>query len=59
MTCQNRNLARRYSSAQGLADDIDAYLKQLPIRARPESWRYRSGKFIRRNRVAVALTTLA
>ena len=59
LKCLNRDPARRYASAQALADDIEAYLQQLPIRARPESWRYRSAKFLRRHWIGSALTAAA
>ena len=45
---------RRYHSAQELADDIDRHLKGLPVRARPDTVRYRTSKFVRRNRAIVA-----
>ena len=44
---------RRYASAQKFADDIERYLASLPVLAHPASWRYRAGKFVRRNRLAV------
>jgi tetratricopeptide (TPR) repeat protein len=45
---------RRYQSAQALAEDIDRYLNARPVTAGPESLGYRLGKFVRRNRAAVA-----
>ncbi|MBK8283709.1 MAG: protein kinase [Ahniella sp.] len=50
-----RDPARRYPSAQSLSDDLGRYLANLPIQARPASWRYRSAKWIRRNRLSAAL----
>lgn len=50
---------RRYASVQALAQDIERYLKGLPVEARPDSLRYRVGKFVRRNRRAVGLGTAA
>jgi serine/threonine-protein kinase len=49
----------RYSSATALAGDLEHYLKHEPISARRDSLRYRTAKFVRRNRTAVALATLA
>ena len=49
----------RYTSVTALADDLGRYLRHEPISARPDTIAYRAGKFIRRNRVAVALTALA
>src|SRR4029078_4975866 len=46
---------RRYASAKELAEDVEATLAGLPVRARPDSVAYRATKFVRRNRVAVAL----
>jgi serine/threonine protein kinase/Tfp pilus assembly protein PilF len=49
----------RYSSVTALADDLRRYLRNQPISARPDTFRYRTAKFVRRNRTAVALATLA
>jgi len=49
---------RRYRSASALADDIGLHLRSMPIVARADSWRYRTGKFIRRHYAAVAVSTL-
>lgn len=45
---------RRYESANALIDDLARWRTGRPVRARPESWRYRTGKFLRRNAWAVA-----
>ena len=45
---------RRYGSMEQLANDLRQYLKRLPVSARPDTWGYRSGKFLRRHRWAVA-----
>ena len=49
---------RRYHSVSALADDINLHLKSMPIIARADSWRYRSGKFMRRHYVAVTASLL-
>jgi serine/threonine-protein kinase len=49
--------AERYANAAALADDIRRYLEHLPITARPDGWRYRTAKFLRRNSVSVAAGT--
>jgi len=49
----------RYASATALADDLRRYLRHEPIDARPDTLAYRTAKFVRRNRMAVALATLA
>ena len=51
--------AERYASATAFADDLSRYLRQEPITARPDTLTYRAGKFIRRNRTAVALAAAA
>lgn len=54
-----KNPADRYSSVTALADDLQRYLKHEPISARPDTLTYRAGRFVRRNRLAVALTAFA
>jgi serine/threonine-protein kinase len=51
--------AERYSSVAALADDLRRYLRNEPIRARPDTLSYRAVKFVRRNRTAVTLAALA
>jgi eukaryotic-like serine/threonine-protein kinase len=50
---------RRYGTPSELSADIVLYLQNRPVAARPASATYRVGKFVRRNRTAVALATLA
>ena len=45
---------RRYTTAEQLAADIRHHLAGRPVRAHPNTWRYRSGKFVRRHRAGVA-----
>ena len=45
---------RRYESANALIDDLERWRTGRPVRARPESWHYRTGKFLKRNAWAVA-----
>ena len=49
----------RYASVTALADDLRRYLRNEPISARPDTIAYRAAKFVRRNRTAVSLATLA
>ena len=49
-----RDPARRYGSADDLADDLKRYLRLEPVRACPPSRSYIIGKFVRRHRVGVA-----
>ena len=55
---------RRYGSVREFAEDIENYLADRPVRATPDSWSYRSGRFLRRNTIAsiaagLALTAVA
>jgi tetratricopeptide (TPR) repeat protein len=50
--------AERYTSVAALSDDLQNYLRNQPIRARPDAITYRAAKFARRNAVAVALAGL-
>lgn len=49
---------RRYDSAGALGDDLDRWLRGLPVSARPATFRYRAGKFLRRHRLAAALVAM-
>ena len=54
--------AQRYESAQALADDLERYLHDYPLRAVPRTRSYRVHQFARRNRgpiVAAALIAVA
>jgi len=53
-----KNPAERYPSVTALAEDLRRYLRREPIRARPDTWGYRVGKFVRRNRIPVAASVL-
>ncbi|MGE3618062.1 MAG: serine/threonine-protein kinase [Gemmatimonadales bacterium] len=46
--------ARRYESAGQLAADVARYLAARTVLARPDTWAYRTRKFVGRNRWAVA-----
>jgi serine/threonine-protein kinase len=50
-----KNPSERYESAAALADDLRRYLSHEPIRARPDSLRYRATKFVRRHWLPVGL----
>jgi len=50
---------RRYASVQHFADDIQRYLAGAPVRAQRDTFRYRAGKFIRRNAAGVTAATVA
>ncbi len=44
---------RRYQAIEQFSDDIDRYLRGLPVSARPDTFTYRASKFFERNRIAV------
>jgi tetratricopeptide (TPR) repeat protein len=50
--------AKRYHSVEAFADDLRRYLRREPISARPDTWRYRGAKFVRRHAVGVAAAAL-
>jgi eukaryotic-like serine/threonine-protein kinase len=50
LTAIQKDPERRYASADALLLDVDAFLNSEPLRARPDSWHYRTGKFLRRQR---------
>lgn len=49
---------RRYATAEQFAGDIQRHLNGLPVRARADTFTYRTGKFIRRQKVAVAAASV-
>ena len=50
---------RRYGSVAQLIDDVLRYLEGRPISARPDTLRYRTGKFVRRHTAAVTTAVTA
>lgn len=49
---------RRYASVEHLAEDLRRHLEGLPVTARRDTFTYRAGKFIRRNKAGVAAISL-
>ncbi len=49
---------RRYSSAQDFAGDLRSYALGLPVSARRGTFSYRSGKFIKRNKLSLSVTAV-
>jgi serine/threonine-protein kinase len=47
--------AERYASVLALAEDLERHLGNQPVLAQPDSLAYRSRKYLRRNRLEVAL----
>src|SRR5207302_1399025 len=54
MKALEKDRARRYETANGLASDIQRYLADEPVVARPPSKLYRFQKLARRNKLAFA-----
>ena len=54
MKALEKDRARRYETANGLARDVERHLNGEPVVAGPPSNIYRAGKFMRRHRLAVA-----
>ena len=49
----------RYASVTAFADDLRRYRKHEAISVRPDTFMYRTAKFMRRNRAVVTFTTIA
>jgi tetratricopeptide (TPR) repeat protein len=49
--------ARRYGTVESFIRDIDHYLAGEPLEARPDSFGYRAGRFVRRNSRVLAAAT--
>lgn len=60
LKCLEKDPARRYASAQELADDLDRYLNGMTILARPTPWWTKAWRWTLRhaNRVALAAISL-
>lgn len=59
LTAMHKDPQRRYRSVEALVRDLDKYSAGEPLDARPDTFRYRVGKFVGRNRRAVAAATAA
>jgi tetratricopeptide (TPR) repeat protein len=58
MKAIDKDRDRRYGSAAEFADDIERHLSGQPVLAGPPSRIYRTGKFVRRHRMALLATSL-
>jgi eukaryotic-like serine/threonine-protein kinase len=59
LRAMHKERARRYASATELAEDVQNYLENRPLRAAPDSAGYRARKFLRRNKRPVAAAVVA
>ena len=55
MKCLEKDRARRYETAVGLARDVERYLHDEPVEACPPSAGYRLRKFTRKHRTALSV----
>ena len=53
------NRSRRYETAAAFVSDIERFLHNQPVSARPPTFTYRLRKFVRRNRAPVAAASFA
>jgi serine/threonine protein kinase len=58
MKCLEKNRSRRYETANGLARDLQRYLADEVVEARPPSFGYRAAKILRRNKGPFAAVSL-
>src|SRR5205823_2305840 len=58
LKCLEKDPARRYGSAEALADDLDRFLKPAPIRARPSTTWERAVKWSRRQPAIATLVAM-
>ena len=49
LTAMHKDPERRYGSVEALIRDVDHFVNDEPLEARPDSLRYRTGKFVKRN----------
>jgi serine/threonine protein kinase/WD40 repeat protein len=55
MRCLEKDRSRRYETVNGLARDVERYLKDEPVTACPPAATYRFRKFARRNKRAMVI----
>lgn len=59
LTAMRKDPMRRYLSVEAFSEDLRRYLDGLPVAARADTFSYRAGKFLRRNKLgAVAVLAI-
>lgn len=58
LTAMHKDPEHRYRSVEALTRDVDNYLRGNPLDARPDSLRYVTAKFLRRNKRAASLAAV-
>ncbi|HET6629333.1 MAG TPA: serine/threonine-protein kinase [Woeseiaceae bacterium] len=58
MTALRKEPERRYRSASEFSEDLRLHQASLPVVARPDTWRYRTGKFLRRHVAGAAMSAM-
>jgi serine/threonine protein kinase/tetratricopeptide (TPR) repeat protein len=58
MKALRKDPAARYATVAALAEDVRRLLDERPVAAGRDEWRYRSGRFLRRHRPAMAVAAL-
>ena len=51
--------SRRYTSAEQMADDLTRWMRGFPVRARRDTWIYRTRKYAQRHKTALSVGMLA
>lgn len=59
MRATRQDPAERYATVDAFAADLQRYLNDEPVLARPDQWTYRARKFVRRHHWPVAAATTA
>ena len=59
LKAMSKDREQRYRSAAELGDDVERAVTHRPVRARPPSFTYRAGKWVRRHRFRAILASVA
>jgi len=57
-TAMHKDTSRRYASVESLIRDLDHFFSEQPLEAHPDSFAYKSRKFLKRNRVPIGAALL-